>query len=153
MKRIVFAVGLVVLVFGVAILAQTQTQPKSGSVEQELMKLENGWNDALVKHDWAFLERIWADDVGITDSDGIFSTKAQELAKLKSGEEVLTSAVADDFKVRVYGDVAVVTFRITYKSRSKGKDTSGQERITDTWVKLAGRWQCVASHESRIAQK
>jgi ketosteroid isomerase-like protein len=61
--------------------------------------------------------------------------------------------VADDFKVRVYGDAAVVTFRITYKSQSKGKDTSGQERITDTRVKLAGRWQCVASHESRIAQK
>jgi hypothetical protein len=149
MKRIAIAVSVAVLVFGAAVLAQTQT----GGVEQELMKLENGWNDALVKHDWAFLERIWADDVGITDSDGILSTKAQELAKLKSGEEVLTSMVADDFKVRVYGDAAVVTFRITYKSQSKGKDTSGQERITDTWFKLAGRWQCVASHESRIAQK
>ena len=36
MKRIAFAVGLVVLVFGVMILAQTQTE----SVEQELLKLE-----------------------------------------------------------------------------------------------------------------
>jgi len=36
MKRIAFAVSVAVLVFGVAILAQTQTQ----SVEQELIKLE-----------------------------------------------------------------------------------------------------------------
>jgi uncharacterized membrane protein YczE len=58
MKRIVFAVGLVVLVFGVAILAQTQT----GSVEQELIKLENEWAKSVVKLDLAFMERILADD-------------------------------------------------------------------------------------------
>jgi len=154
MKRIVFAVGLVVvLVFGVAALAQTQAQPKSGSVEQELIKLENGWNDALVKHDWAFLEQILADDFLHTSSDGVVSAKAQEIAYFKSGEMLVTSAVSDDFKVHVYGDAAVVTFRDTDKSQSKGKDTSGQNRITDTWVKLAGRWRCVAEHESRITQK
>ena len=58
MKRIVFAVGLVVLVFGVAILAQTQT----GSVEKELLKLEQEWSAALVKSDLAFLDKIEADD-------------------------------------------------------------------------------------------
>jgi hypothetical protein len=151
MKRIVFAVGLVVLVFGVAILAQTQTT--SGSVEQELIKLENGWNDALVKHDWTFIDGILADDYITTDSDGIVAAKAQEMAILKSGEEAVTSAVADDFRVRVYGDAAVVTYRWTYKNQVKGKESTGQERYTDTWVKLAGRWQCVAGHASRIAQK
>ncbi len=153
MKRIVLAVGLVFLVFVAAILARTQAQPKSESVEQELIKLENGWNDALVKHDWAFLEQILADNSLHTDSDGAVSTKAQVIAYFKSGEILITSAVADDFKVRVYGDAAVVSFRCTDKSQSKGKDTSSQGRITDTWVKLAGRWRCVAGHESRITQK
>ena len=149
MKRIVCVVGLVVLVFGVVILAQTQTE----SVEQELIKLENGWIDALVNHDWAFIDGILADDYTTTDSDGIIATKAQEMAILKSGEEAITSAVADDFRVRVYGDAAVVTFRWTYKGQVRGKESLGEERYTDTWVKLAGRWQCVAIHASRIAQK
>jgi hypothetical protein len=153
MKRIAIAVSVVVLVSAVAVWTQTPAQSKSGSVEQELITLENGWNDSLVKHDWAFLDQIIADDYTGTDSDGIVSAKAQEMATLKSGETVVTSAVADDFKVRVYGDAAVVTFRFTDKSQSKGKDTSGQFRITDTWVKSAGRWQCVAGHTSRIAQK
>ena len=153
MKRIVFAVSLVVLVFGVAALAQTQAQPKSGSVEQELIKLEKGWNDSWVKRDWAFLDQILADDYTGTHSDGSVFTKAQELADMKSNESVVASIMSDDFKVRVYGDVAVVTFRFTTKEQAKGKDTSGQYRTTDIWVKLAGRWQCVAGHSSEIVQK
>jgi hypothetical protein len=153
MKRIAIVAGLAVLVLAVAVSAQTPAQTEIEHATQELITLENGWNDALVKHDWAFLDQILADDYISTDSDGIVSTKAQAMANLKSGEIVVTSAVADDFKVRVYGDAAVVTFRNAEKSQSKGKDTSGQERITDTWVKLAGRWQVIAEHVSRIAQK
>jgi ketosteroid isomerase-like protein len=149
MKRIAFAVCVVVLVFGVAILAKTQT----ASVEQELMKLENGWADALVKVDLAFLDRILADDYIFTGADGKVSNKAQEIASVKSGESVVTSAANDEMKVRVYGNVAVVTGRWTSKQTLKGTDISGQYRWTDTWVKIAGRWHCVAGHSSLIAQK
>jgi ketosteroid isomerase-like protein len=153
MKRIVLAVCVVFLVSAVAIIAQTLGQPKSEHTEQELITLENGWNDAIVKHDWAFIDRILADDYVGTTFDGIVKTKAQSLASLKSDETVITSEVADDYRVRFYGDTAVVTFRISEKSQLKGKDTSVQERVTDIWVKIAGRWQCVAEHASRIAQK
>jgi ketosteroid isomerase-like protein len=61
--------------------------------------------------------------------------------------------VSDDMKVRIYGDAAVVTGRNTTKETLNGKDTSGQERWTDTWIKKAGRWQCVATHSSNIVQK
>jgi ketosteroid isomerase-like protein len=58
---------------------------------------------------------------------------------------------ADDMKVRVYGDEAVVTGRNTTKGQFKGRDISGQYRWTDTWAKRNGRWQCVAEHDSKIA--
>ena len=64
MKRVAFVVGLVVLVFGVAVLAHQ----KSGSVEQESIKLENGWMEAVIKSDIAFLDRILAEDITNTDS-------------------------------------------------------------------------------------
>jgi ketosteroid isomerase-like protein len=153
MKRLVLAVGLVVLVFGATILAQTQAQPKSGSAEQELIKLENEWADAWVKSDIAFFERIEADDYTWTAPEGFVMTKVQDLALLKSGRSVITSWVLADMKVRVYGDAAVVTGRCTTKETYKGEDVSGQFRWTDTWVKRAGHWQCVAGHSSRIEQK
>jgi len=89
----------------------------------------------------------------VTDPEGNVSTKAQEIAFFKSGEFAVTSCVHHELKVRVYGDAAVVTGRSTVKETYKGKDFSPQLRWTDTWVKSAGRWQCVAGHSSEIAQK
>jgi ketosteroid isomerase-like protein len=153
MKRIAIAVSVVVLVLAVGAQAQTLAQTKSGGVEQELIKLENEWADAWVKRDVAFFDRIIADDYTWTSSEGIVWTKAQDLALVKSGKDVITSWVLAEMKVRVYGDAAVVTGRSTVKETYKGEDVSGQYRWTHTWVKRAGRWQCVAGHSSETAQE
>jgi len=147
----------IVLVLAVSCQVFAQAKPaapaKSASVEQELIKLENDWNNALVKRDVAALGRIKADDWTDIDPDGTIVTKAQSLASLKSGEDAFTSAVADEMKVRVYGDAAVALGRGTVKEQYKGKDISGQYRYTDTWIKMAGRWQCVASAGTKITKK
>jgi ketosteroid isomerase-like protein len=153
MKRTAIAVSVVVLVLAVAVHAQTPAQTKSGGVEQELIKLENEWADAWVKSDVSFFDRIMADDYTWTSPWGEVWTKAQDLALAKSGQDVIKSWVLADIKVRVYGEAAVVTGRNTVKETYKGEDVSGQNRWTHTWVKRAGRWQCVAAHSSEIAQK
>jgi ketosteroid isomerase-like protein len=130
-----------------------QISTETASVDQELITLEKDWNDSWVKRDPAFLDRILADDYIGTRSDGSVFSKAQEIADMKNNESVVAYITSDDFKVQVYGDVAVVTFRFATKEQNKGKDISGQYRTTDTWIKRAGRWQCVASHGSEIAQK
>jgi ketosteroid isomerase-like protein len=154
MKRIAYAVCVAVFLFAVAAQAQT---PALTEVEQhatqELITLEKGWSEAYLKKDIAFLDRILADDYVETNSEGNVTTKAEALADLKSGAYVPISGVQDNVKVRVYGDAAVATGRSTVKAQYKGKDASGQFQWTDTWVKLAGRWQCVAEHYSKIPQK
>ena len=94
MKRITIGVSVAVLVFGVAILAQTQTE----SVEQELIKLENKVNDAWVKRDLEAYASFLADGYICTDSLGEITTKAQNLAGYKSAKDTITSAISDDFK-------------------------------------------------------
>lgn len=135
----------VVLALSVSCLATGQ------SLEQELKKLENQWSDATVKKDFAALDRIMADDFTNTSPEGGLSTKAQFIASVKSGEDVLSSFALSDIKVRVYGDTAVVTYVIKAKETFKGRDVSGTSRDTDTWVKRGGSWQCVASHSSMVA--
>jgi ketosteroid isomerase-like protein len=149
MKRTAIVVGVAGLVFVAAILAQT----KSESAEQELITLENEWADAWVKRDVAFFDRIMADDYTWTSPWGEVLTKAHNLALVKSGEDVIKSWVLADIEVRVYGDAAVVSGRDTIKETYKGEDVSSQNRWTHTWVKRAGRWQCVAAHSSEIAQE
>jgi len=153
MKRIAFAVCVAVFLFVVGAQAQTPAQTETGKVEQELIKLENQWVDAMLKRDVAFLDRTLADDFLGTGINGRVETKAESLASMKSSEYVITSLVIDDVKVRVYGDAAVVTGRSTGKETYKGKDVSGQTRWTDTFIKRDGRWMCVATHNSRIAQE
>ncbi len=153
MKRIAIAVCAVILASAVIAWTQMSAQPTSGSVEQELIKLEQGWANANVKADVAFLDRILAEDYTWTDENGVLRTKAQNLEVFKSREAVITSMVSDDMKVRVYGDAAVVTGRNTIKGTWQGKDIDQQERWTDTWIKRNGRWQCVATHSSLLAQK
>lgn len=149
MKRPAIAVSVVGLVFGVAILAKTQTQ----SVEQELLKLEQDWTNANLKGDVVFLDRFVIDDYTWIDNGGAVWTKDQTLAAMKSGELVLSSLFTDDMKVRNYGDAAVVAGRNMVKGTLKGMNISGQERFTDTWIKRDGRWQCVATHSSAVPQK
>jgi ketosteroid isomerase-like protein len=130
-----------------------KTYTKRVSAEQELINLENEWADAWVKSDVAFHDRIMADDYTWISPWSEIVTKAQDIEEIKSGDSVIASWVLTDMKVRVYGDAAVVTVRDMVKETYKGKDVSGQYQRTDTWVKRAGRWQCVAGHTSRIAQK
>jgi len=155
MKHMAFAVSVAVLFFTVAVQAQPPAQTETEHVQQELITLENGWNDAAIKRDWVFLDRFLADDYTGTDFDGNVGTKPQFLDSLKSGESVMASSITDDMKVRIYGNAAVVTGRATtVNEQHKGKDFSGRYRWTDMWVKdNLGRWRCVAEHVSRIAQK
>ena len=115
--------------------------------------LEKEWAAAVSKLDLGFLDRIWADNYSWTSYDGKVWSKAQTLESLQSGQDAVSSAILDDVKVRVYGDAAVVTGRSTFNETFQGKDVSGQERFTDTWVRRSGRWQCVAMHCSRITGK
>jgi ketosteroid isomerase-like protein len=146
---------MMVLILGVCASPQLfgQAKQKASPDEQALVKLENAWNDASVKADVVALGRIFADDYSFTDPEGMMWTKAQVLGMLKSGEDVVSSAVSTDMKVRVYGNAAVVTGTYTAKEQLKGKDISGAYRYTDTWVKKSGRWVCVATHSSKLAQK
>jgi len=147
-------VGLISCISLVLSLIIIPSANAASAAEEELIKLETDWGNAQIKRDVAFLDRIIADDSVYTDEDGIVHTnKAEGLADLKSGAATTTSVVVDDMKARVWGDTGVVWGRTTVKSQYKGKDTSGTFQWTDTWIKINGRWQCVAGHGSKIVKK
>jgi len=157
MKRLLAGVAAVALLtpsllFGQAIPQKTAPS-KNAKVEQQLIKLEEACNDANIKVDVAVIDREIADDLTLTDDEGAVTSKAQWIEGLKSGNLKFTSSANDDYQVRVYGKAAVVTYRWICKGQYKDKDISGQFRETDTWVKLAGRWQCVAIHNSKIVEQ
>lgn len=156
MNRIAIAISVLVLALAVSARMQIPAQPTTRSAEQELIKLENEWAEAWRKGDVSFFERIEADDYTWTSPWGEVWTKARDLAfvqSIKPKKPVTRSQVIAEMKVRVYGEAAVVTGRDIIKEMHEGKEIISQERWTDTWVKRAGQWQCVAGHTSVITQK
>jgi ketosteroid isomerase-like protein len=125
------------------------------SPERELTALENDWSQAAVKRDGVALQRFYADEYIFTDENGVVSNKAKDIADLTSGAFRLTSYKFEDMKVRIYGDVAVVTGRNTIAGTWEDikRDISGPYRFTDVFVKRNGRWQCVASQSSSVTEK
>ena len=120
------------------------------SDEQELKQLVKDLNAAIVKADTAFLDRVLAQDYVHYRPRGTIENRAQYLEDRKDGSVKFESLVADDVKVRFYGDTAIVT----YRSTAKGKDQQGtidEQRLwTRVFVRRDGRWQLVHSQGTSI---
>jgi ketosteroid isomerase-like protein len=139
--------------FATVVMLSVVLGAQTGTTEQTLLQLERDWEQANAKNDVAALERILAPEYVSTDSDGRLTTRAEGLARRKSGQVKFTAFTQDDYQTHVIGDAAIVTGRSTIKGTRDGKDWSGQERWTDVFVRRNGRWQAVATHSSRIAAR
>jgi len=123
-------------------------QPTAKGDEGQILALENAWNQTELQHDPSALELILTDDFVITEPDGTLQTKHQHLASTKDTSYRYDALVSEDFRIKVYGTVAVVTGTYHEKGSSKGSHFDRRGRFTDTWIKLGGTWRCVASHDS-----
>lgn len=126
------------------------SQPPAVSVEEELIALERGWNEAFYARDVEFLDSILADDFIVTYDDGARGDKARELELSASFNQRVISATQEDFTVQVYDDAAVVWFTLRVVGIRRGQEAEITLRYTDVWVVRDGRWQCVASQSTRV---
>jgi uncharacterized protein (TIGR02246 family) len=121
----------------------------SGEDEQTLLQLERNWSEAFVKKDVATLDRILANEFQ-ANWPAFVGNKKQFLGLVKSGVAKAESAVNSELKAFVFGDMAIVHGLATEQSSVAGKNTSGQYRYTDVFVKRDGRWQCVTGYSIKV---
>lgn len=157
MKRFLGSL-LLLVALGAICLGQSNDRKSSKDERavQELMQLERDIGKANVERDYAFFDRVEAEEFIFTDSGGGLTTKKEDLAGLKAApnpDNKLLSYDVDEMKVMLYGKTAVVTGRVTTKGTSKGNSWTSQSRFTDVFVWRDNRWQIVAGHSSRIRQK
>jgi ketosteroid isomerase-like protein len=122
----------------------------SGNAEEELIRVAHDWDRAMVENDADKIGRYMADDWTIVGSDGSVGDKATFLGLVKSGvlsHDVMTS---EDFKVRLYGDTAVVTARGVSGGKYQGQPFREVERSSCVFVRQEGQWRCVLTHLSRL---
>jgi ketosteroid isomerase-like protein len=104
----------------------------------------------VVKRDAAALQRLYADEYMSVDQEGMTWNKQQDIQIDTTGASRLSTYKFEDLKVRIYGDVAVVTGRNRATGTVLGSAAKAQTRFTDVFVKRDGRWQCIQSQTTPI---
>lgn len=106
-------------------------------------------------------ERFWADDLVYTSSGGERFGKREILDRLRAGEAAESAPEptpvysAEDLRIQLYDDMAVVAFRLLGTQRD-GQQNEGarvtQYLNTGTFQKRAGEWRAVAWQATRIPE-
>ena len=122
------------------------------STERELFRLEDRFAQAVVKRDAAALRRMVAPRWVYSDESGVMEREAGVKA-FTSGSDTVTSAGNDRMRALVYGNTAVVIGELWMRGRGAHGAFSHRYRYTDTWMKLDGRWQCIASQDYLLPER
>jgi hypothetical protein len=123
------------------------------SAEEELLKLEKEFTEAILTNNPEAIERFVTDDWIIINADGGIIDKARFLYVIKSGALTHEMMESDDIRVRVYGESAVVTALASSKGKFMEQDFSTRERATDVFVRQDGQWRCVLSQLTGFTKK
>jgi len=148
MSRNIACYLLGALSLGCAVVAQAQQA--TGATEKAVAALEEKWVQAERANNAELITPLLGDKFVMVDQDGKIFNRTEAIADAKATK--FSSVEIEDLKVTVFGDTAIA--RGTYKSKGAGADGKAfdsHSRWTDTWVKMPnGKWQCVASHGSRV---
>ena len=118
----------------------------AASTLETLHELNEAYLDAVATGNVERFREILAEDFLCSGPDGVLLDKRAFLDRT-AGPRTLQQLTADDVRIRVFGDVAIIHARTTYR-RPDGQ--SGTGRYTDIWQKRDARWLCVAAHVTRV---
>jgi len=104
----------------------------------ELTVLNRDYVASVQNSDVKRFDEILADDFSLVDRSGFLKQTAVPVT--------IRNLKADDVKIRVMGDFAIIHGRTSYTT-ADGQQAFG--RYTDCWARQNGRWLAVSAHVSR----
>ena len=125
----------------------------SDAVSQEILKLEQGFNEAYGANDLDKYFAYYADDLVVWFPEGrstLADYRKEWTAEVNKGNR-LVSAKFTDMVIRVSpaGDEATASYRLAVRSHlANGKTTDENFLETDIWLKRGDRWQVAHVHYS-----
>lgn len=139
--------------------AQTPTKPPSSAIsaplpkedaEKEVIETENQRFKALVRDDFAVLDRVLADDLVYTHSSGKNDTKQSYMQSLREGKTKYNTMDAQEQKVRIYGNMAVINGKCLMNVTSNGTIINTGLAYISVYVRNGAQWQLVAWQSLRV---
>jgi ketosteroid isomerase-like protein len=108
------------------------------------------WDKAIVAKDRAAIQANMAEDFRQIDSAGNVETKASFVEGLVAPELKIEPYTVEEFEVRLYGDVALLSGRTLMNGTYEGKAFTTHYRYIDIYVKRDGAWKIVSVQVSKL---
>lgn len=139
-RRMLIAAAALVL-FAMPVRAQSDVV-----AVEKVKELEASWGAAMVRQDWATVERMLAPEFIGTDGAGKRYTKTEYMAMMKTGGMTFSEMQAGPEQVVLSGNTAIHTGEATMTVKMVDGTSSRMHTVwTDTWVKgKDGKWHCIA---------
>jgi hypothetical protein len=128
------------LISMVAVTAIAACSPNGAANESAVLQTLQASDAAADTRDSAAMNRLTADEYNWHASNGVVQDKGQTIAEAMAGSSKWSVRKYEGLKVRVYGDVAIVTGTFSVAGTSTTYRT-GPRLITRLFVRRDGRWQ------------
>lgn len=120
--------------------------------DEEILRAKtNTWAEGILNQDAACVDSLLAPvfyaALAVRGSQTATVSRNQFLHNVANYQ--LESLTIDDLQVRIFGDVAVVTFLWTQRAEWYGERRDGQFYNTDIWTRQNGDWLLASHHSSR----
>jgi ketosteroid isomerase-like protein len=110
--------------------------------------LDTQFQAAVKENDAATMDRILADDFALVTGSGKIYSKADLLAEARGGRVHYERQDDTDQTVRIWGDTAVITARLSGKGTDDGKPFDNMVWFSDTYVRTPSGWRYVFGQAS-----
>ncbi|HSE50120.1 MAG TPA: nuclear transport factor 2 family protein [Terriglobales bacterium] len=108
-------------------------------------------NQAGLRRDAAALDRLYTEDYFHTNPDGSVMDRATVLESYRQPTQfTFSSSDADEEKVQLHGDTAVVNLRLTLHGKRGEDPFTSRYRVTYVLRKEHGTWKVANSHSSLL---
>jgi ketosteroid isomerase-like protein len=127
-------------------------RPRIGPSVENALLAEHELARTLQANDADGFGRLLDDDWSVVSAKGGLGDHFRDgfVAAIKSGQLTRKTVTLSDSRIRLEGDVAIVTSQVATSGMFEGKPFDVQERQTDVLVWRDGGWKCVLTHESYV---
>lgn len=144
--------------FGFCGCTQNQTVGNETIADKgQLMEAIDKFNQAFQQGDVTTLETMITDQYMHTNGNSKAIGKAswfnylnKRKLEIEAGDLEVLSYNMDETDVKIYGNTAIFTARITVVNSKKGESVENQYRVTNIWVYESGAWKRAGFHDGKI---
>ena len=140
--------------FACSALGATEAAPATQAEAEMAANLRtqaDAWDAAIIRKDHAAIAANMSDSFMQIGSDGRTADKSAFLEGITSDKLVIEPYTVEEFRVRFYGDTALITGRTDMHGSWDGKPFRSHYRFTDTYVREAdGVWRVVNVQTTEI---